>query len=143
MRAGPSRLPPGPSHFVGVAGMVLDADAQKILVIQEGSGPQAGKGLWKMPGGLVDQGEDLASAAVREVFEETGVETEFVRFVTMMENHHVRGPGREGSTDLYCVCLLRATRPLQQVKAQESEIAATSSQGGPRLSMSTTTFPIP
>jgi 8-oxo-dGTP pyrophosphatase MutT (NUDIX family) len=33
---------------------------------------------WKIPGGLVDRGEDLPTAAVREVFEETGIKSEFV-----------------------------------------------------------------
>ena len=28
--------------------------------------------MWKLPGGLVDNKEDIATAAVREVFEETG-----------------------------------------------------------------------
>ena len=64
-----SRLPPGPSHFVGVAGLVLDAGAAdgraRVLVVQEKSGPAAGINLWKLPGGLVDNKEDIATAAVR------------------------------------------------------------------------------
>ena len=32
-----------------------------------------GKGFWKMPPGLVHEGEDLIEAMEREVLEETGV----------------------------------------------------------------------
>jgi 8-oxo-dGTP pyrophosphatase MutT (NUDIX family) len=44
-----------------------------ILVVQEAAGPLRGSGVWKMPTGLVDAGEDVVDAAVREVAEETGV----------------------------------------------------------------------
>ena len=130
----PSRLPPGPSHFVGVAGLVLHVDPEdkdgggQVLVIQEKSGPSAGLDLWKLPGGLVDPQEDISSGAVREVLEETGVRATFQRLMTVQENHSIRGPGREGSTDLFCVCLLTpALNPdgsLPQPVAQEAEIAA-------------------
>ena len=36
-----------------------------------------GPGLWKLPGGLVDPGESIQEAAIREVWEETGVKTKF------------------------------------------------------------------
>ena len=128
----PSRLPPGPSHFIGVAGLVLDVHSSssrgRVLVVQEKSGPAAGLNMWKLPGGLVDNKEDIAVAAEREVWEETGVRARFQRLMTIQENHHVRGPGREGSTDLFCVCLLTPTLSqdghVPEPVAQEDEIAA-------------------
>lgn len=33
--------------------------------------------MWKFPGGLVDRDEAIHVAAVREVFEETGIQTTF------------------------------------------------------------------
>ena len=46
----------------------------EILLIRRGNQP--GYGLWSMPGGYVDRGEIVESAAVREVWEETGLEVE-------------------------------------------------------------------
>ena len=55
----------------------------------------------------MDNKEDISMAVEREVLEETGVCAEFQRLMTIQENHQIRGPGREGSTDLFCVCLLK------------------------------------
>ncbi|MFI9270090.1 NUDIX hydrolase [Kitasatospora sp. NPDC052896] len=47
--------------------VVLD-DAGRLLL-----GRRADTGLWALPGGIIDPGEQPADAAVRECFEETGV----------------------------------------------------------------------
>ena len=56
----------------------------KVLVVQERFRFSA---HWKLPGGYVDPGEDIDEAAIREVKEETGIETEF-RYV--LQDSHVR-----------------------------------------------------
>jgi 8-oxo-dGTP diphosphatase len=43
----------------------------KMLVLKRAGG--LGDGVWYLPGGVVDQGEDPHDAAVRETFEETGL----------------------------------------------------------------------
>ena len=65
-----NRLPGSASHYVGVGGLVIDFESKKVLVIQEKSGHDVNG--WKIPGGLVDSGEYIATAVEREVFEETG-----------------------------------------------------------------------
>src|ERR1700758_2522960 len=49
------------------AGVVLDDDGQVLL------GRRADTGAWAPPGGITEPGEEPADAAVREIFEETGV----------------------------------------------------------------------
>jgi 8-oxo-dGTP pyrophosphatase MutT (NUDIX family) len=48
-------------------GAVLDAEGRVLLV------KRADNGAWTLPGGIIDPAEQPADAAVREVFEETGV----------------------------------------------------------------------
>lgn len=62
------------------------------------------KQMWKLPGGYAEQDEELGDAAVREVFEETGVHSEF-RCVLLMRHLHRFA---FDCADLYIVCLLRA-----------------------------------
>ncbi len=52
--------------------MVIDRD--RVLLIQRGKEPL--KGEWSIPGGMLELGEDLASAVRRELKEETGLEVE-------------------------------------------------------------------
>lgn len=46
----------------------------KVLLVRRINPPDAGK--WGYPGGWIDPGETMAQAAVRELFEETGVRAE-------------------------------------------------------------------
>ena len=50
----------------------LAYDGGRLLVVQRRNEP--GRGLWSIPGGRVEPGEDDAAALVREMREETGLE---------------------------------------------------------------------
>lgn len=69
---GSSTLPPGPSTQVGVGALVFNGRGE-VLMVKERTGPAARRDIWKVPTGLVERGEDLVSAARRELLEETGV----------------------------------------------------------------------
>lgn len=56
-----------------VAGTIPEDDG-RILLTRRSIDP--GRGLWTFPGGFIDFGETATDAAVRETFEETGLEVE-------------------------------------------------------------------
>lgn len=115
---GESRLPRNASHQVGVGSVVIDESTGRLLLVQEKNGPLKGAGVWKLPTGLSDPAEDIADAAIREVMEETGIHTEFVKLLCFRQAHHILF----GKSDLFFVCVLR---PLsREIVVQEAELAA-------------------
>lgn len=69
-------LPPTITHQVGVSSVCLNSKGQILMVKDKGTLKFYGD-YWKLPGGRVDLNEDLATASVRETFEECGVKTKF------------------------------------------------------------------
>lgn len=116
-----SRLPHAASHYIGVAGFVMNSKSE-LLVVQEKNGPVSGTNLWKVPGGLCDLGEDISSAAIREVREETGLDCTFSCVSSLIEFHSGRGPSRESASDMYCLAVLRANDESQLLIPQPEEI---------------------
>lgn len=70
-------MPPDPKVHVGVAAIV-DHDERLLMIRRGGTGEYAsdGHGTWSVPGGWLEFGESPKEAAVREVYEETGVAVE-------------------------------------------------------------------
>ena len=65
---------------VGVGAIILDGD--QILLEKRKNSP--GKGKWSVPGGLVELGENVEDAVIREVKEETGLEVYEPRLVDVV-----------------------------------------------------------
>ena len=63
-------------------GIVLDLDG-RLLVVQRGREPSAG--LWSIPGGRCLPGELSDHACVREVREETGIDTVVLSYAGQVE----------------------------------------------------------
>ena len=108
-------VPGQASHYVGAGGVVLD-EQQRVLVVSERYRRDMSRPFYKLPGGYLENGEDISAAVVREVQEETGV---IARFESMCAVRHRHGVNH-GRSDFYFICLLR---PLsQEIRIQQEEI---------------------
>lgn len=68
-------------------------ETTQILLVRRGKDPFAGQ--WALPGGFVDQDEDLPEAARRELKEETGIECEIL---TQFKTYGTPGRDPRGHT---------------------------------------------
>ena len=106
-----NHLPPNASHQVGIGAFVVNARG-KVLLVQEKRGPAASasrRDFWKLPTGLVEQGEDVPAAAIREVFEETGVKCEFHSILGIRHGHQAPF----GKSDMFFLCALKIADGLE------------------------------
>ncbi|KAK1365315.1 putative Mutt domain protein [Heracleum sosnowskyi] len=119
---GPCLLPASPSHQIGIAGFVIN-EKQEILVVKEKC-PCTCSGVWKLPTGYINkclllltmQSEEIFDGAIREVKEETGIDTTFLEMVAF---RHAQLVAFEKS-DLMFVCMLK---PLSsEITIDEKEI---------------------
>ncbi|MGO9125420.1 MAG: NUDIX hydrolase [Terriglobales bacterium] len=58
--------------LVGAGAIIIEAN--RVVLVKRGHPPLAGE--WSIPGGVLEVGETLREAAVREAMEETGVSVE-------------------------------------------------------------------
>eukprot|EP00743_Colponemidia_sp_Colp-15_P005417 GILK01005822.1.p1 GENE.GILK01005822.1~~GILK01005822.1.p1 ORF type:complete len:313 (-),score=38.59 GILK01005822.1:177-1064(-) len=112
-----NRLPSYATASVGVGGFVLREDTDQILVIAEKVSFDSSL-RWKMPGGQQDVGETLPAAAIREVWEETGIKTAFQSIIGFRHVHNFR----HGMDDFYF--LVRLTPLTFDINPCPNEIAA-------------------
>ncbi len=102
------------SHFIGVGGVVIHES--HVLLVKLTYGPAKGK--WLIPGGLVDAGELLQEAIVREILEETGIHVKPIGIIGL------RSMVRESDhlTDLYCIFNCKADQEDLEVVNKDEEI---------------------
>ncbi|MBD3204812.1 NUDIX domain-containing protein [Candidatus Bathyarchaeota archaeon] len=71
-----------PKHpIVGVGVLINDGD--NFLLIKRAAEPDAG--LWSIPGGIVEVGERVEEAAIREAEEETGLKVELCERIGVVD----------------------------------------------------------
>ena len=61
----------------------------RILLIKRARGDYVG--LWSLPGGKIEKDEHVSEAAVREVKEETGINSAFKRYLGVVSEHLTEG----------------------------------------------------
>jgi len=111
-----SFVPPYATHYIGAGGVVLN-DREELLVVCERYRRPGQPPFYKLPGGALIPNENLAEAVVREVLEETGVQTRFDSLVCFRHMHSYR----YGKSDIYFVCRLRPLTEDITMQAEEIE----------------------
>ena len=79
-------------HFIDpkVAAAVFVTQSERVLLVRRAGEPF--RGLWTLPAGFVNSGEDPAEAAVRECLEETGLNVRLTRVYEIIAGReHPRG----------------------------------------------------
>jgi 8-oxo-dGTP diphosphatase len=76
--------------IVAVGAVIIDGS--RVLLVQRGQEPL--KGQWSLPGGVVETGETLKAALVREVREETCLEVEVGPVVEVLDSIRLDAQGR-------------------------------------------------
>lgn len=74
------KYPPCP--LTGVGGLIVDEDM--VLVVKRENEP--GRGLWSVPGGVLELGETTREGAQREIKEETGIDAELDRLLDVIDS---------------------------------------------------------
>lgn len=69
---------------VGVGAVIVHES--RVLLVRRGREPL--KGHWSLPGGLIELGESLQNAVVREVEEETGLRVEPLELIELLDRIH-------------------------------------------------------
>jgi len=91
-------IPNARNHTLGV-GVVVINEKNELLVIKERINPH-----YKLPGGHIDDDENISTAVVREVKEETGIDVEFSSIIAL---GHFK-PLQFGESNLYIGCRAKA-----------------------------------
>ena len=68
--------------IVGVGAFILNSE--NIILIQRGKPPR--EGSWSLPGGAQNIGETIYEAARREIHEETGLRTEILGLIDVVDS---------------------------------------------------------
>lgn len=113
----PNAFPPF-AVTVDIALMTLVEDELRMLLIQRGVEPD--KGYWALPGGFVQENEDLLAAAERELTEETGVTAKLEQLKTYGEPQ--RDPRMRVVTVAYWAILPNLPTPRSGTDASHAEL---------------------
>ena len=120
-------------HFADpkVAAAVLVEQEGKILLVRRANSPQ--RGLWTLPAGFVDAGEDPARAAERECAEETGLTVKVSSLLDVIA-------GQEHERGAHILIVYRADILDGELKAQDDvdRVAFFSRADLPSLAFSST-----
>ena len=77
-------IPVPPTHTMGVGAVVIN-DKNEILLVRDKI--HTSSSIYKIPGGMLEEGNSLQEGVQREVWEETGIKTKFIKMVSLLNAH--------------------------------------------------------
>ncbi|KAG5451487.1 Nucleoside diphosphate-linked moiety X motif 6 [Clonorchis sinensis] len=119
----PCRVPEFATHQLGVAAVLVSPTLEHVVMVRERAGSSGFNG-WKFPTGLAHLGEDISSAVLRELYEETGILAKFSGILALRQQHAF--PGSFGRSDFLVACRLRlpsACEELPSVRPCKKELS--------------------
>lgn len=69
-------------------GVVL-FNGNKVLILKRGDSAPWEPGKWSLAGGMVEKGEELTTAILRELYEETKIKPDNLMYMAEYDNWHV------------------------------------------------------
>ncbi len=118
----PARLVCPTCHFIFyldpkiAVGTIIRTDHNRIVLVRRAIEP--GYGKWVFPGGYVDRGEALTTAAIREAREECGLD---VRLEGMVNVYSY--PGRTAIIVVYAATVLGGTLAVDDESLESADVA--------------------
>ena len=67
---------------------IIRNDSGEILIVKRHPKSRTDPGMWELPGGKVEAGEDFADALVREIMEETNLDCTVGDFAEAIQNDY-------------------------------------------------------
>jgi mutator protein MutT len=92
--------------ILGVGAVIIEAD--QVVLIRRGQEPLLGQ--WSIPGGVVEAGETLRAAVIREAREETGLKIEAGELLEVFESIVPGADARESQYHYVVIDFLCRTR---------------------------------
>ncbi|PVX26742.1 MAG: NUDIX hydrolase [Candidatus Bathyarchaeum sp.] len=105
------------SPVVGVGAVIVECG--RVVLVKRGAEPSLGK--WSFPGGVVELGEKVRDAVVRETKEETGLDVELIRDAPM-DAYDIFALDKQGRLWYHYVLLQFLVRPKQGVLKATSDV---------------------
>ncbi|HQH08644.1 MAG TPA: NUDIX domain-containing protein [Phycicoccus sp.] len=98
-------------RLAAYAVVVADDGDDGVLLTELSDKVSGGAGLWLLPGGGVDPGEEPTAAIVREVWEETGQVVDRVELVDVLTSHRPDSLEQDGRlVDFHAIRLVHVAR---------------------------------